>query len=110
MLSRPGSDALARAHARPLRAAELTAISAGRRLYRTGTISADATVNTIMFHTPSLETAELEALEQVGQRSFGICARAGVLYQQAADLLAELREEKPGDVAGQPEPGRPELV
>jgi hypothetical protein len=109
VLSRPGSDALARAHARPLRAAELTAISAGRRLYGTGTISADATVNTIMFHTPSLETAELEALEQIGQRSFGICARAGVLYQQAADLLSELREEEPD---GRPEPGpeRPQLV
>jgi hypothetical protein len=105
VLSRPGSDALARAHARPLRAAELTAISAGRRLYRTKTISADATVNTIMFHTPSLEPSELAALEQIGERSFGICARAGVLYQQAADLLAELREDEPEE----PDPARPKL-
>jgi hypothetical protein len=78
---------------RPLRAAEVTAIWAGRRLYRGNAISAEATVNTILGHVAELETAELEALQQIGERSFGICARAGVLYQQAADLLAELRDQ-----------------
>jgi hypothetical protein len=75
---------------RPLRAAEITAIGAGRRLYRTATIGADATVNTILCFTPDLKPAELAALREIGERSFGICARAGSLYQQAADLLGEL--------------------
>jgi hypothetical protein len=78
--------------ARLLRAAEITAISAGRRLYRADTIGADATVNTILCHTAALHPPELQALRQIGERSFGICARAGALYEQAADLLAELRE------------------
>lgn len=77
---------------RPLRAAEVTAIGAGRRLYRSNTIGPDATVNTILGHVPALEPVELQALRQIGDRSFGICARAGVLYQQAADLLGELRD------------------
>lgn len=76
---------------RPLRAAEITAIGAGRRLYHSQIISADATVNTILFHTAQLEPPEMDAFHQIGERSFGICARAGVLYQQAADL-AELHE------------------
>ena len=80
--------------ARPLRAAEITAISAGRRLYCAGAIGATATVNTILCMTPDLEPSEAQALHQIGERSFGICARAGVLYQQAADLLAELREQE----------------
>lgn len=79
---------------RPLRAAEVTAIAAGRRLFRAETIGPDATVNTILFYIPDLEPPELQALGQLGERSFGICARAGVLYQQAADLLAELREHE----------------
>lgn len=79
--------------ARPLRAAEITAIGAGRRLYRADTIGADATVNTILCYTPALQPPELQALDQIGERSFGICARAGVLYQQAADLLSQLREQ-----------------
>jgi hypothetical protein len=79
--------------ARPLRAAEITAMSAGRRLYRAETISSDATVNTILGFISALDPAELRALRLIGERSFGICARAGVLYQQAADLLAELREQ-----------------
>lgn len=77
--------------ARPLRAAEITAIGAGRRLYRADTIGTDTTVNTILRHTDALESSELDALQQIGERSFGICARAGVHYQQAADLLSELR-------------------
>ena len=78
---------------RPLRAAELTAIDAGRRLYLAEVFGADATVNTILLNTTTLEPAELQALEKIGERSFGICARAGVLYQQAADLLTELRDQ-----------------
>lgn len=81
------------ARSRPLRAAEITAISAGRRLYCADVIGAQATVNTILCLRPALEPAELSALQQIGERSFGICARAGVLYQQAADLLSELREQ-----------------
>jgi hypothetical protein len=77
---------------RPLRAAEVTAIGAGRRLYRTEVIGPDATVNTILCHARALQPLEEQALQQIGERSFGICARAGVHYQQAADLLAELRE------------------
>lgn len=84
------------APSRPLRAAEITAISAGRRLYCADVIGAQATVNTILCLRPALEPAELTALQQIGDRSFGICARAGVLYQQAADLLAELREQDQG--------------
>jgi hypothetical protein len=82
---------------RPLRAAEITAIGAGRRLYHTQVISAEATVNTILFHTGELEPPEIEAMGQIGERSFGICARAGVLYQQAADLLAELHDAEPSE-------------
>jgi hypothetical protein len=74
-----------------LRAAELTAIGAGRRLYRSEIIGTEATVNTILRYAHALEQPELQALEAIGERSFGICARAGVLYQQAADLLAELQ-------------------
>ncbi len=85
-----GSDMPLRAGARPLCAAEVTAIRAGRRLYSTDTIDANATVNTIMCHTAMLQPAELLALDQIGERSFGICARAGVHYQQALDLLSEL--------------------
>jgi hypothetical protein len=77
---------------RPLRTAEITAIGAGRRLYRAETIGSDATVNTILGFITALNPAELQALRSIGERSFGICARAGVLYQQAADLLAQLRE------------------
>jgi hypothetical protein len=78
---------------RPLLAAEVTAINAGRRLYRSLALSAEATVNTVLCHTAELEPAELAALQQIGERSFGICARAGVLYQQAADLLADLHQD-----------------
>ena len=89
---RPSCDARPAAPVnRVLRAAELTAIGAGRRLYRSEIIGPDATVNTILFHAGALEADELRALGQIGERSFGICARAGVLYQQAADLLAELQ-------------------
>jgi hypothetical protein len=89
---RPSCDARPAAPVnRVLRAAELTAIGAGRRLYRSEIIGPDATVNTILFHARELEADELRALDQIGERSFGICARAGVLYQQAADLLAELQ-------------------
>ena len=77
---------------RPLSAAEITAISAGRRLYSAGVIGANATVNTILCHTAILQPRELQALDQIADRSFGICARAGVLYQQALDLLSELSE------------------
>jgi hypothetical protein len=82
----------ASSRSRPLRAAEITAIGAGRRLYQDETIGSDATVNTILGHTTALDPAELQALSLIGERSFGICARAGVHYQQAADLLSELRE------------------
>jgi hypothetical protein len=88
-----GSDQLPAAAVRPLRAAEITAISAGRRLYRAGCIGDGATVNTILCHTHDLESAELQALGRIGERSFGICARAGALYEQAADLLSALREQ-----------------
>lgn len=80
---------------RPLRGAEITAIGAGRRLYHSQIISAEATVNTILCHTSQLEPPEIQALFEIGERSFGICARAGVLYQQAAELLAELHESGP---------------
>jgi hypothetical protein len=90
--TRPGSERLP-GGTRPLRAAEITAIGAGRRLYRVEIIGADATVNTILRYKGSLEPGEIEALSKIGERSFGICARAGVLYQQAADLLLELREQ-----------------
>jgi hypothetical protein len=82
--SRPGLS-------RPLLAAEITAIGAGRRLYTDGTIGSGGTVLTVMNRTEALLPAELQALEEIGERSFGICARAGVLYQQAAELLADLR-------------------
>jgi hypothetical protein len=81
---------------RPLRAAEITAIGAGRRLYVADVIGAQATVNTILCLRPQLEPAELAALQQIGERSFGICARAGMLHQQASDLLAELRDHDLG--------------
>jgi len=84
------SDVPLHAGSRPLSAAEATAISAGRRLYRTSVIGGNATVNTILCHTASLEPQERLALGQIGDRSFGICARAGMLYQQALDLLSEL--------------------
>ena len=80
-------ERLAPVSTRPLLAAEVTAINAGRRLYRSSALSAEVTVNTVLCHT-----AELAALQQIGERSFGICARAGVLYQQAADLLADLHQ------------------
>jgi hypothetical protein len=92
-MPRQSSDRLLRAGARPLCAAEITAIGVGRRLYRTDTIGAGATLNTILCYTAILEPQELQALDQIGDRSFGICARAGVLYQQALDLLSELREQ-----------------
>jgi len=78
------------AGSRPLSAAEATAISAGRRLYLASIIGGNATVNTILCHTASLEPPEQLALAQIGDRSFGICARAGMLHQQALDLLSEL--------------------
>lgn len=84
---------------RPLRGAEITAIGAGRRLYHSQIISADATVNTILCFTAQLEPPEVEALQAIGERSFGICARAGVLYQQAAELLAELHDADPSEPA-----------
>lgn len=87
----PGCDVRPAPVNRVLRAAELTAIGAGRRLYRNEIIGPEATVNTILCHAHALEEGELQALQQIGERSFGICARAGVLYQQAADLLAELQ-------------------
>jgi hypothetical protein len=77
--------------ARPLLAAEVTAIGVGRRLYNDGTIGSDATVLTVLNCTEALLPPELWALQEIGERSFGICARAGVLYQQAADLLSDLR-------------------
>jgi hypothetical protein len=80
------------ASVRPLRAAEITAIGAGRRLYQAETIGSDATVNTILGYIAALDPAELQALQVIGDRSFGICARAGVHYQQAADLLSQLHE------------------
>lgn len=76
---------------RPLRAAEITAIGVGRRLYTNGTIGSDATVLTVLNRTEDLLPPELLALAEIGERSFGICARAGILYQQAADLLSDLR-------------------
>ena len=85
-------DAPLRGGVRPLSAAEVTAVSAGRRLYSADAIGPDATVNTILCHTALLQPRELHALDQIGDRSFGICARAGVLYQQALDLLSELCE------------------
>jgi hypothetical protein len=85
-------DTPLRAGARLLCAAEITAICAGRRLYRTGAIGANATVNTILCYTDVLQAPEQLALDQIGDRSFGICARAGMLYQQASDLLSELAE------------------
>jgi len=86
-------ERLAPVSTRPLLAAEVTAINAGRRLYRSSALSAETTVNTVLCHTADLEPAELAALQQIGERSFGICARAGVLYQQAADLLADLHQQ-----------------
>jgi hypothetical protein len=81
-----------RSTARPLSAAEITAMDAGRRLYTTDAIGANATVNTILCHTLALQPREQLALNQIGERSFGICARAGMLYQQALDLLSELSD------------------
>jgi len=100
----PGWAAAPVTGTRPLRAAEITAIGAGRRLYKAEIIGPDATVNTILIHTPSLEAPEVKALGQIGERSFGICARAGALYQQAAELLAQLRVED-GRLAQPGEPG-----
>jgi hypothetical protein len=91
-MPRQASDTLLRSGARPLCAAEVTAIHVGRRLYNTDVIGANATVNTALCHTEILQPQELLALDQIGDRSFGICARAGVLYQQAVDLLSELCE------------------
>jgi hypothetical protein len=76
---------------RPLLAAEITAIGVGRRLYNEGTLGSDATVQTVLNCTEALLPPELLALDEIGERSFGICARAGILYQQAAELLADLR-------------------
>jgi hypothetical protein len=81
-----------RAGARPLCTAEITAVLAGRRLYSNDIIGTSATVNTILCHTAALQPRERLALDQIGDRSFGICARAGMLYQQALDLLSELSE------------------
>jgi hypothetical protein len=89
-MSQQASDTPLRGGARPLSAAEITAISAGRRLYSADAIGPDVTVNTILCHIALLQPRELHALDQIGDRSFGICARAGVLYQQALDLLSEL--------------------
>ena len=83
-MSKPGLS-------RPLLAAEITAIGVGRRLYNDGIIGSDATVLTVLSRTEALLPPELQALHDIGERSFGICARAGVLYQQAADLLSDLR-------------------
>ena len=85
-------ERLAPVSTRKLLAGEVTAINAGRRLYRSSALSAETTVNTVLCHTADLEPTELAALQQIGERSFGICARAGVLYQQAADLLADLHQ------------------
>jgi hypothetical protein len=82
--SRPGLT-------RPLLAAEVIAIGVGRRLYNDGTIGSDATVLTVLNFTDALLPPERRALHEIGERSFGICARAGVLYQQAAELLSVLR-------------------
>jgi hypothetical protein len=82
--SRPGLS-------RPLLAAEITAIGVGRRLYNDGTLGSGATALTVLNCTEALLPPELRALDEIGERSFGICARAGILYQQAADLLADLR-------------------
>ena len=84
------SEVPLRAGARPLCAAEITAVGAGRRLYAIDAIGASATVNTIMCYTAILQPGERLALDEIGSRSFGICARAGMLYQQAIDLLSEL--------------------
>jgi len=91
-MPQPVSETPLRDGVRPLSAAEITAVSAGRRLYSADAIGPDATVNTILCHTALLQPRELHALDQIGDRSFGICARAGVLYQQALDLLSELSE------------------
>lgn len=89
--ARPDSDGAKPVLNRPLLAAEITAIGAGRRLYNDGTIGPDATVLTVLNCTQALRPPELRALRDIGERSFGICARAGVLYQQAAELLSNLR-------------------
>jgi hypothetical protein len=83
-ISRPGLS-------RPLLAAEITAIGVGRRLYNDGQLGSDATVLSVLNCTEALLPPELQALDEIGERSFGICARAGILYQQAAELLADLR-------------------
>ena len=90
-VARRDSGAPAPGLSRPLLAAEITAIGVGRRLYTGGAIGPDATVLTVMNCTEALLPAELQALREIGERSFGICARAGILYQQAADLLSDLR-------------------
>src|SRR2546427_7891129 len=51
--------------ARPLSAAEITAMEAGRRLYKTDTIGVNATVNTILFHTSALQGQERLALDEI---------------------------------------------
>ena len=89
----PSCEIPAPSSTRPLLAAEITAINTGRRLFRSSALSAEATVNTVLCLTAELEPAEAAALTQIGERSFGICARAGVLYQQAADLLADLHQQ-----------------
>ncbi|MEP7025159.1 MAG: hypothetical protein ABJB47_15465 [Actinomycetota bacterium] len=48
---------------------------------------------TFLSHLPALQPAELRALHEIGERSFGICTRAGVFYQQAGELLADLRDQ-----------------
>ena len=64
------SDAPLRGGVRPLSAAEVTAVSAGRRLYRADAIGPNATVNTILCHTALLQPRELHALDQIGDRGF----------------------------------------
>jgi hypothetical protein len=93
MVIEPSCEIPAPSATRPLLAAEVTAINAGRRLFRGSALSAEATVNTVLCLTAQLDPAEQAALAEIGDRSFGICARAGVLYQQAADLLADLHQQ-----------------
>jgi hypothetical protein len=90
-VARPDRDGSKPGLSRPLLAAEITAIGVGRRLYNAGTIGPDTTVLTVLNCTETLLPPEAQALSDIGERSFGICARAGVLYQQAADLLSDLR-------------------
>ena len=61
------SDTPLRGGVRPLSAAEVTAVSAGRRLYSADAIGPNATVNTILCHTALLQPRELHALDQIGE-------------------------------------------